>query len=345
MKKYFKSISEVKSGMQTAETIFNEYGAVIIAKDTTLDDYMIEKIKKLGILKVKIYVHNDEMVPVTKTELFNAQYNENINNVKDILHDISSGKSIDTEKINEVSDSIIVRINENRDIIGCINQMRSSDEYTYSHCVNVSLLCMLIGKWMKLDVRKVKSLILSGFLHDIGKARIPPEILNKPGPLTPDEYSEVKKHTIYGFKLAESIPNIEESVLKGILLHHEREDGSGYPFGLKGERIHEFGKILAVADTYDAMTSNRIFKGKECPFEVFELLENDSFGVLDHKVVNTFLMNIGSYYNGDSVLLSTGDIGEIVYMNPNHLSQPIIKVDDVFVDLSIDTKIKIQELI
>jgi HD-GYP domain-containing protein (c-di-GMP phosphodiesterase class II) len=345
MKKVFVSVEECIPGMQIAETVFNDYGAVIVAENTILDEHMLSKINKLGIIKIKVYDQVNEMIMVSGTELFRAQYNESVNTVKDILHDISSGKNIDIKKVNAVSDSIISRINENRDIVSSINQMRSADEYTYTHSVNVSLLCMLIGKWSKFDFQKVKSLVYAGFLHDVGKGRIPIEILNKPGALTKDEFEEMKKHSQYGYKIVENIPNLDDGILKGILMHHERDDGSGYPYGLKGDQIHEFAKIIAVADIYDAMTSNRSYREKESPFEVFELMEKDTFGVLDHKVTSIFLNNIASYYIGDIVKLSTGDIGEIVYINPTHISQPIVKVDNIYIDLAFERHIKVLEII
>jgi uncharacterized domain HDIG len=345
MKKIFVSVDECQPGMQMAETIFNDYGAIIVAEDTILDSNIISKINRLGVIKVKVYDSTNDNIVVNGTELFRAQYNENMDIMKDLLHDISTGKNLDTKKVNEVSNSIISRVNENRDIIGCINQMRNADEYTYTHSINVSLLCMLIGKWLKYDYNMVKDLVQTGLLHDIGKGMISQEILNKPGPLTEEEYNEVKKHTTYGYKMAESIPNLNENILNGILMHHEREDGSGYPLNLKGNQIHEFGKIVAVADIYDAMTSFRVYKDKESPFDVFEELENHSFGILDQRVTSAFLKNIGSYYIGDFVRINTGSIGEIVHINPMHISQPILKVDDTFIDLAIERKVKILELI
>lgn len=345
MKKVFVSVDDCLPGMKMAETIFNDYGAVIVSEDTILDIKIIEKIKRLGIIKIKVYDSSSENIIVNGAELFRAQYNENIDSVKDILYDISTGKALNEKKVNEVSDSIIVRINENRDIVSCINQMRSADEYTYTHSINVSLVCMLIGKWMRFDYYKVKELVQAGLLHDIGKGKIPQEILNKPDKLTAEEYEEIKMHPMYGYRLAERIPNISEDILNGILMHHEREDGSGYPLNMKGDQIHEFAKIIAVADVYDAMTSNRVYKGKGTPFDVFELMEKDSFGIFDPKVINVFLKNIGSYYIGDFVRISTGDIGEIVYINPSHVSQPIIRVNNKYIDLSLEKNVKILELI
>lgn len=345
MKKVFVSVDECMPGMQIAETLLNEYGAVIVAEDAILDRHSIKKIENMGVVKIKVYDKTSDMITASGSEMFRAQYNENVAQVKDILHDISTGREIDPEKVNKVSDSIIARINENRDIVSSINQLRSVDEYTYTHCVNVSLLCMLIGKWLRFDFYKVKNLVHAGFLHDIGKGKIAPELLNKPGALTKDEFEEIKKHPVYGFKLAEAMYGLDDSILKGILMHHEREDGSGYPFGVKGPQIHEFAKIIAVADIYDAMTSNRAYREKESPFEVFELMEKDSFGVLDPKITSVFLSNIAAYYIGDFVKLNTGDIGEIIYINPSHISQPIVKADDVFIDMTQETGIKILELI
>lgn len=345
MRKVFVSVNDCIPGMQIAENVFNEYGAVVVAEDTILDEYIISKIIGLGLIKIKVIDYNDDMIVVSGTELFRAQYNENINTIKSILHDISTGKEIDTSRVNQATDSIITRINENRDIVTCINEMREADEYLYTHSINVSLLAMLIGKWLKYDYYSIKSLVSAGFLHDIGKSKISQDILNKPGTLSKDEFEEIKKHSVYGFKAAEALPGLSEDILKGILMHHEREDGSGYPFGLKGEQIHDFAKIIAVADIYDAMTSNRCYRNMTCPFEVLEHMERDSFGTLDHRVVSVFLKNIASYYMGDFVKLSTGDIGEVVYINPYNVSKPIIRSDDIYIDLANEKHVKILELI
>lgn len=345
MKKVFVSVYDCIPGMTIAEDIYNEYGAVIITDGTVLDDFMIDRISQLGFSKIKVYDNEGDMIEVSGSELFRAQYNENLNSVKSVLHDISNGKEIDNKRVNAATSSILARINENRDIVSCITEMRATGEYLYTHCVNVSLLSMLIGKWMKFDYPRLKYLVTAAFLHDVGKSRIPQKILNKPGPLDADEFKEMKNHPAYGYKIAESIAGMNEDIRKGILLHHEREDGSGYPFGLKGDNIHEFAKIIAVADMYDAMTSNRPYKERACPFDVIETIEKDNFGILDHKVASTFLKNIASYYMGEIVKLSNGAIGEIVYINPFNISRPIVKSDNVYIDLSVETNIKIVELI
>ncbi len=345
MRRVFIGISDCKPGMTIAEDIYNEYGAVIITEGTVLEEYIIERIRKLGIERLRVYDETGEMVEVSESELFRAQYRESVNTVKSILHDISAGKQIDTPRVDQTTKSILSRINENRAIVSCLNEMRSSGEYLYSHSLNVALLCMLIGKWLKFDYLKLKSLITAGFLHDIGKIRIPAEILNKPGPLSGEEFEEVKRHPVYGFKIAESAEGLNEDILRGILMHHEREDGSGYPLGLKGDKIHEFGKIVAVADVYDAMTSTRVYKAKQCPFDVIECILTDYFNTLDIKITSVFLKNIASYYIGESVMLNDGTIGEIIYINPYNISKPIVRAGSKYIDLVAQKGLKIMGLI
>ncbi len=345
MKRVFVSVNDCKPGMKIAEDIYNEYGAVILPDGTVLESYIIERVKKLGLVKLRIYDDTGEMIQVSGSELFRAQYKENLNTVKSVLHDISTGKQIDSQRVDQTTNSILSRINENSEIVACINEMRTTDEYLYSHSVNVALLCMLIGKWLKFDYIKLKSLITAGFLHDLGKSRIPAEILNKPGSLTSEEYEEMKKHPVYGYKIAEGIKGLDENVLKGILLHHEREDGSGYPFSMKGDKIHEFGKIVAVADMYDAMTSTRVYRNKQCPFDVIEIISVDNFNTLDNRVTSVFLKNIASYYLGELVRLNNGITGEIVHINPFNISRPIVKSGNNFVDLATQKKLKIIELV
>lgn len=345
MRRIVMSINQCKPGMVIAETIFNNYGAVVINRDTILDEYIIEKLKNLDIKKIKIYHQPEDNVKSNNTQLFMAQYKENLNAVKEIMHEISIGKNVNIEKIDVVSHSMFTSINENRDIVDCISQIRKADEYTYTHSTNVALLCMLIGKWIGYDANTIKQLVQAGLLHDIGKINISNDILNKPEKLTDEEFDEIRKHPVHGYRIVKKFSQISDEVKKGILMHHEREDGSGYPMALKGEHISRFAKIIAVADIYDAMTSNRVYREKESPFSVLDLLERDTFGVLDIKIVNIFMRNIASYYIGDYVKLSNGCIGEIVYINSRSISKPIVKVEGRYIDLEEERNIIVAALI
>lgn len=343
MKKLFVYSSELVPGMKIAETILNDYGAIVVSEGIVLDDNLINKLRNLGVYRLQIF--DEEHVKVDTKDVFQRKYNENVNKVKELIWDISNGMEFNTSKVDDVVDSVLERLEERSDIISCLNQIRSADEYTYSHSVNVSLISMLIGRWMKLDSGKIRLLVQAGLLHDIGKTKVPAEILNKPSKLTEEEFEEMKKHTIYGYRILEKATSIDKDVLAAVLMHHEKEDGSGYPTGLTGEKINLLTKIITVADIFDAMTSNRVYKGKETPFDVFKFMEEESIGKLSPIVVNVLLNNMASYYIGDKVTLNGGDMGEIVYINPRCVSRPIVKVGDRYIDLLIEKDVKIKEIL
>jgi len=343
MEKVFVYSSDLVPGMKIAETILNDYGAIVVSEGTVLDDNLIGKLKNLGIYRLQIF--DREFIRVETKDVFQKKYNENVKKVKELIWDISIGNGFNSAKVNEVVDSVLEKADERSDIVNCLNQIRSADEYTYSHSVNVSLISLLIGRWMKLSDEKLRLLVQAGLLHDIGKTKVPIEILNKPGKLTDEEFEEMKKHTVYGYRILESVSLIDRDVLAAVLMHHEREDGSGYPTGLTGEKIHLITKIVSVADIFDAMTSNRVYKGKETPFDVFKYMEEDSLGKLSPVVVNVLLNNMANYYIGDKVRLNGGETGEIVYINPRSVSKPIIKVGNRYIDMMVEKDVKIQEII
>ncbi|MGI6778647.1 MAG: HD-GYP domain-containing protein [Acetivibrionales bacterium] len=345
MRKIIMSVDCCKVGMRIAETVYNNFGVGIVLEGTILDQNIINKLKELGIEKVRVYPKSVDQIINYKAEVIKVQYREDVDAVKEVLHEISSGKALNAEKVKNITESIFEKINDRWDIISCINEMKEVDDYTYSHSVNVSLLCMMTAKWLGFNNVKMKLLVQAGLLHDIGKAQVPADILNKADKLTDIEFEEIKKHPVYGYKTAKKIPGIHESVLKGILMHHEREDGSGYPIGIKGENIHEFAKIIAVADIYDAMTSPKIYRRKKTPFEVFEIMENHSFGVLDTRVRTVFIENIANYYIGEKVKMNTGETGEIVFINSRHISQPVVRIGNDYIDLSFKKNYKIVEMV
>lgn len=343
MKKIFVYSNELVPGMKIADTILNDYGAIVVSEGTVLDDNLINKLNNMGVYRLQIF--DEEVVKIDTQDVFQRKYSENVNRVKELIWDISNGMDFNTTKVNELVDSVLERLDERRDIISCLNQIRTADEYTYSHSVNVSLISMLIGKWMKLDAEKIRILVQAGLMHDIGKTKVPMEILNKPGKLTEEEFEEMKKHTVYGYRILEAVPSVDKDILAAVLMHHEKEDGSGYPTGLPGKKINLLTKIVTVADIFDAMTSNRVYKEKETPFDVFKFMEEESLGKLSPVVVNVLLNNMANYYIGDRVKLNNGDIGEVVYINPRCVFRPIVKVGERYVDLLLEKDAKINEII
>lgn len=337
-------IRQCKPGMKVSEEIINNFGAILVHKYTILDDYTINKLMNFGIEKVKVY---EDYEPKTKNDMeVNIVYEEKVNEFKTIIKDIGIGKKLDTLKVQNIVRELNDSFTSINEIITNLKSNRAIDEYTYSHSLNVSLLCYLIGNWLGLSPAQKRTLSYCGLLHDIGKSKIPPEILDKPGPLTPSEYEEMKKHSIFGYKILEGNIAISKDIMMAVLMHHEREDGSGYPFGLKGDKISFYAKVTAIADVFDAMTSDRVYKKRQTCFDVFEMFESEYLTKCDANILLTFLSRVASYYIGSNVRLSDGSYGEIVFINQKAISKPIIRLEDSrIVDLSMEKGLQIEEVL
>lgn len=338
----------LKAGMRTAEVVFNSNGNVMLWEDVILDEITIERLKNVGVLEVAIQLEQPREIRTSYGDLpkrFKLEYEKDKNDTKEIFQTISTGKNIDFRETDNLVQSVFKKNESNRNIIDSITRIQSIDEYTYYHSLNVSMLCMIIGKWLRLEEYDIKNLIQAGLLHDIGKAKIPLEIMNKPGKLTADEFNEIRRHSEYGYVIINKAEEISSEVAKAVLTHHEKEDGSGYPMGLPGDKLNLYSKIITVADIFDAMTSDRAYKKKQTPFKVFELMQHGSFGILDPIVLRVFLENVTSYYVGGRVLLNTGETGTVVFINMKELSRPIVQVGDRYIDISATKFIKIKEYI
>ena len=223
--------------------------------------------------------------------------------------------------------------------------MKSIDDTVYAHSINVALISRAIGKWLKLPKSELNELTIAGMLHDIGKAEIPSEILNKTGKLTDEEFELIKSHALKGSKLLKKA-GFNSDIQFAALQHHERSDGSGYPRGLEADEISDFASIIAIADVYDAMTSARSYRTPKCAFQVIAAFEEDGLQKYNTKYILTFLERIANAYQNSKVILSDGRSGKIVYINKSRLSRPIVQVDgDEMVDLSRETDITITSIL
>ncbi|NLD45853.1 MAG: HD-GYP domain-containing protein, partial [Clostridiaceae bacterium] len=272
------------------------------------------------------------------------EYTIKIEKIKGIFNNLAEGNSFD-EDAREVVSSIIESDKFSGDFLRCMRQLRDTNDYTYQHSLNVSSLCYLIGSWMKLTQDKLEELTLAGLVHDIGKSKISSKILNKTSALTKTEMLEIKKHPGFGYQILKNNTSYSESILNAVLMHHEREDGTGYPSNLKGKDIHFYAKIIAVANLYSSVTLDRIYKKTDTPFSVFEIFESASSQKFDPLVVYTLISNIANYYIGDKVRLTNGKLGQIVFFDPEFISRPIIHCQDgTTIDLKTEKNIKITEI-
>ncbi len=356
------SLDELRSDMVVADDISTKDGHILIKRNTILNEtkfnlllennikyvYVQEKSINLDKPVLSNVQQSAKRIPITEQKEFKEFeeiYSEKTDELKKSLIAIGEGELIDISTLFELTDGIMSKMKCKGDVFSYLSFLKTKDEHTFSHSNNVALLCNIFSTWLGYDEEQSLILTTAGILHDIGKTQVPPEILNKTGPLTVEEFNEIKKHTLYGYRLLEKRPDIPQDVKLAALVHHEKIDGSGYPIGIHGEKINSISKIVSICDIYDAMTADRIYREKICPFEVIKSFEQRSFGELDTKFLFVFLQNIAYNYIGSFVELSDGRIAEVVFINRAHLSQPIVRCDNEMIDLSVNRNIKIMKIV
>jgi len=331
------NISECKIGAVLAEDIFNYNNIKAVSKNTIINKYIKKRLQELGVFKICIYENDRDREDYNKNieyDNFKKEYEDIIGSTQRLILDIFIENEVNCSRVIELANTIYNTVFEAEYITKYMSALKNVDEYTFIHSVNVAFYSMLIGRWMKMSEDEMKVLIEAGILHDIGKMKVDNKILNKPGKLTYEEFQEMKKHTIYGYDIIKEKSDIDDNIKKAVLSHHERMDGSGYPYGLAGDNINLYARIISIVDTYDAMTSNRIYKKKVTPFKSFDMFLTEGLALYDIKILNVFLNNISPYYIGSNVVLSTGESGKIVYIPPYDILSPIIETESGYVDFS-----------
>jgi len=357
-------VSEVKPNCILSRDVVTQTGVVILAKNTMLNGVNFTKIEQNNVDYVYVWEDSiDDTLPsfnqkevytveeqtksvVDKPEFkeFDRTYGENLVKAKEILASVGNSKIVDKRKLFGITKEIMEKVNCKSDIFTYLSYLEDVHDYTYSHSINVSLLCNMFSKWLNLSEQETEDLTVAGFLHDIGKLKINQEILNKEDRLTDEEFEEIKKHPRLGYDMLKDT-DISDSIKDAILMHHEKINGKGYPLGLRGEQIGEYAKIVSICDIYDAMTSDRAYRGKFCPFHVIRNFERQNFSILDTQYLLVFLQNIAYTYVGSWVRLTDGTIAEIVFINQSQMSRPIVKAENEFIDLSKNLDLDIENLV
>lgn len=240
---------------------------------------------------------------------------------------LSDGGTVNKEELLSKTISLVSPKQTTLDVFDMLHNMRQVNDSTYAHSLNVAIISRIIGKWLHFSNEELDTLTLAGLLHDIGKTKIPDEVLNKDGKLTDEEFQMIRNHPKYGYDILKSQP-LNSHIKKAALMHHERCDGSGYPMGLTMEEIDDYALIIAIADVYDAMTAARSYRAPLCPFEVIAEFEKDGLQKYKPKYILTFLENIANAYQNNRVMLSDGTSARVVLLNHRRLSKPLVQLDD-----------------
>lgn len=325
-------------GKMVKNEITNLKGLTLIPARSTLNH---DHIELLANHKIDPYT----IVFVSEDEVSHRQsINKVVNTSKELFHSIGASGKIPLLEIRKEVLPVIQQASTHTNVFQLFEIVKATDEYTYQHNIGVGILSTLIGRWLNFTEPEIATLSLAATLHDVGKVKVPTELLTRPGKLSDDEFALVKRHTIYGYEMLKETVGLNQRIPLVALQHHERNDGKGYPLGLKEHKLDLFSKIVAVADIFHAMSSKRPYH-EPLPFhEIVSQMRIGIFGELDPTIVSVFLDNIVKRMIGEHVILSDGTIGEVISLNPHNIETPLIKINDEFVDLSKRRDIQIKEI-
>ncbi|MEW8955170.1 HD domain-containing phosphohydrolase [Clostridium sp.] len=309
------------------KTIFDNEGRVLLKEGVKLSSNVLKRIKLLGInyLYILDEYSDMEIQDIIKPEL----RQKSINLVKSTFNNICSNYDSIYNNIDDILklvEEILDDISSSSNILVNLVDIKTIDGYTYEHCVNVAVLSLIIGIKLELTKGDLKDLCLGALLHDIGKIFIPNHVLNKPSRLNDKEFQIIKDHPLKGYHYLRHINNIPTNSRLIVLQHHEKVDGTGYPFGKGQEEISILSKIVSIADVYDALTSNRPYRLPLSPNEALEFILGNAGSHFDFLLVKLFNETIIPYPNGTLVQLNTGDIGVVKENFSDFPLRPNIKI-------------------
>lgn len=334
--------SSLKPGLKLGKDLYTYDGRLLLPKNSVITLKHLQAFESRNINEVFIMGVPPQLKSAAR---FTDVYMKSLQAVKSFMLGAKLGRQLDSKEINDTVEMLLKQVFNEINLFKQMQRIQMKDEYLFTHSVNVSLLCILIGRWLNLDDKVIRDLGVAGLLHDIGKVFIPNDILNKPGKLTEQEFAEMKKHTLLGYKLLVKDKVVLSNVSNAVLMHHERLDGSGYPLGVKGTGIGHYAGVVAVADIYDAITSDRVYSHKKSPYAAVEILWRESFGKLDACISKVFYDKITDFFIGNEVVLSNQEKGVVVYINPTRPTRPVVMAGEKFYDLSLDPNLSIVEVI
>ena len=344
------SVNELQPGMIAVKEIKYD-GKVLIGQGVAITEAAIKKLRANYFLNhIEVYWECEEPETLEGTqrvktvEEIEQSFNDFSFNVEEIFDSMESLKKAGIEEVRNFAKQIQDELKSVSSVVKNIVIHGSGSDTIFRHSVNVAALASVLGRWIGFDENQINLLTYCGILHDFGKTKINKEILGKAGTLTAKEFKEIKTHPVLGYNFIKEIPYLDSSVSYGVLMHHERMDGSGYPLGVKADKIHPFARIIAIADVFDAVNSDRVYKKSKGPFDALEVIHKEGLGKLDYEYCKVFLSHVVNYYMGESVLLNNNRVCKIIQVDANNISRPLLFDDSGFIDLKQEKNLYVERL-
>lgn len=343
IKRYFVRTSKLQEGMRIDQAIVDRMDRTLIARGTILDAYLIEGLWKRGIHGVYISEGEEEtpkekkdepLIPLVRHNIekhrcedpSKVQLSESVKKrvsegIQFLYNNTNSPEFIATST--KITNDLIKAINSNNALAVDISALKTSDEYTFKHSVDVATISMIIARNLKMSEQDIYNIGFTGLLHDLGKSKIPSEILNKPTRLTKDEFAVMKKHSELGYEILKKKKDLNAAISLAVLQHHEKMNGSGYPFGYQKNKICPYAKILSVADVYDALVTERPYKKSYSQRNAVEMIMSMT-AELDITAMRSFMESVILYPVDSTVHLSNGENARVVENKPHSILRPTV---------------------
>ena len=313
-------------GQVVAKTIFTSDGRALIKAGTVLTAKLQTALRSWGYAQIYI---QDELFPdlPSDADIGDETRRVALTSFREVVKGLERSKITDIGPLKSTIEGMIADIQDNPQSLFYLSSLKTTDDITFTHSINVAVISLLLGQNQYLPREMLLKLGIGALLHDVGKTRIPLEILNKPDKLTPEEYESAKEHTLLGYQLL----NRETTGLSPLstnvaLAHHERLDGSGYPRQIKGDEIHLFSKIVAVADVWDALISKRQYREEWSPFEAAEYLREGAGTLFHPEIVGHLFKRMALFPVGSIVRLSDGRLGVVTDQQPLDPEHPPVSI-------------------
>ncbi|MBR3514895.1 MAG: HD-GYP domain-containing protein [Lachnospiraceae bacterium] len=301
---------------------------------------------KISVTQQEEPSHFEKLKASKEFQSFKQSFSKNVDSLRANLNEIVE-KNTPINVDHMIGDTMMIISNQGSTfgVFDMLHNMRDFDDLTFAHSMNVAMICNVFARWLRFSEEDVKTATACGMMHDIGKLKIDDAIIKKPGKLTAEEFRAIQSHPVEGYRILQP-QNIDMHIKLSALEHHEKCDGSGYPMKLTGDKIDSFAKIVAIADIYDAMTANRVYREGMCPFRVIETFEEEGFHKYEVAYIMKFLENVVNTYIDNRVMLNDGRIGTVRWINKQRLSKPMLEMTDgTFLELGKERGLRIDKIL
>ena len=347
-----KNVARValENGMVIGEDVYNYQNSLLYPKDTVVDENVIARLARHSIMVVPVKeevdfaaTHFEKIRLSAEFKTFNLTYSNCMSIYRKLMKGFVEQKTpVKISSLMELCKTISSRTASGEQLLDFLyNMLPSEDDLTYAHCLNSALIAGVFGQWLGLPDEERQLLVQCGFFYDIGKLKLPQDLLWKSGKLTDLEFTRLKTHTMLGFDMLKDC-DMDEHIIKATLMHHERCDGSGYPSKLRSGQIDIYAKYIAVIDAYEAMTSARTYRQSLNPFEVIANFERDGYVKYDEAILRPILSHIAATQLGFCVRLSDDTKADVIKINEANLTRPLLRTEDGReIDLSTEPELRI----